>query len=175
MTDQNRYGQGIITWSIVIMRIFKRRENILSFVFLLVRSCFLVTSWGLDFSIREGIRGRAVENCPIVPTDLTFHRYWTISYNSTFTLLTEQHGWPCCNLDFLWFVCLHQTQNVTHSCKILLSLPLEKVKNNIAQGRCSISKIKSAFFGIFQPIALHWQRLWFRIFPSKGWQCSILR
>ena len=115
----------------------------------------------VGFSIRGRIGWRAVENCPIVPTDLTFHRYWTISYNSTFTLLTEQHWWPCCNLDFLWFVCLHQTQNVTHSCKILLSLPLEKVKNNIAQGRCSISKTKlpSAFFGIFQPIALHWQRL----------------
>ena len=96
----------------------------------------------VGFSIRGRIGWRAVENCPIVPTDLTFHRYWTISYNSTFTLLMEQHWWLCSNLDFLWFVCLHQTQNVTHSCKNLLSLPLEKVKNNIAQGCRSISKTK---------------------------------
>ena len=33
------------------------------------------------FSIRERIRWRAVENCPIVPTDLTFHRYWTILFD----------------------------------------------------------------------------------------------
>ena len=95
MADQNRYGQGIITWSIVIMR----RENMyIVFCLFAGQVMFPRHIMRVGFSIREGIRGRAVENCPIVPTDLTFHRYWTISYNSTFTLLTEQHWWPYCNL-----------------------------------------------------------------------------